>query len=251
MTGEEGYILACNFSLREKLIAGFEAADDKLAPIQISPETFEVLRIEAGIPLFNKDMNEKNILPETGLEHSFVNYNKGCYIGQEVIARIKTYGAPSVALMGLFFEGDPLPPQDGVILLGKKKIGSIKSTTFSPSLGKNIALAYLQKEHRSPDVKMEVTINDQPYKITTSLIPFYQPQTRKDHSKRLLDQALKIFKEEEDLEKPIRLLREAICPGSQTRQRLRSTWSFSFPTGQARRGYCLDETFWWKSTQRK
>lgn len=211
LTGEEGYILACDASLRGELISEFEEADDELAPVPVSPETFEVLRIEAGIPLFNKDMDEKNILPETGLEHSSVSYNKGCYIGQEVIARIKTYGAPSVALMGVIIEGDSLPPHDGVIKLNKKKIGAIKSATFSPSLGKVIALAYLQKEHRSPDIDMEVTIDEQPFKIKTSLIPFYQPQTRKDHSKRLMDQALKIYKEEEDLEKPISLLRDAIA----------------------------------------
>jgi folate-binding protein YgfZ len=211
LTGEEGYILACDSSLREKYIAEFEKADGKLAPVPVNPETFEVLRVEAGIPLFNKDMDEKNILPETGLEHSSVNYNKGCYIGQEVIARIKTYGAPSVALMGLIFEGDCLPPHDGIIKLNNKKIGTLKSAVFSPSLEKNIALAYLQKEHRSPDIEMEITINDQPYKVKTNLLPFYQPQTRKDHSKRLMDQALQIYKDEEDLEKPISLLREAIA----------------------------------------
>ena len=211
LTGEEGYILAGDPSLIKKWVAGFEKTDDALSPAPVSPDTFEVLRIEAGIPLFNRDMDEKNILPETGLEHSSVNYNKGCYIGQEVIARIKTYGAPSVALMGLIFEGETLPSRDGVIKLNNKKIGTVKSTAFSPSLGKNIALAYLQKEHRSPDVEMEVIINDQPFKIKTSLLPFYQPQTRKDHSKRLMDQALKIYKDEEDLEKPIGLLREAIA----------------------------------------
>jgi folate-binding protein YgfZ len=211
LTGEEGYILALDSSLREKMIADFRNFDDNLSPVPISPETFEILRVEAGIPLFNKDMDEKNILPETGLEHSSVNYNKGCYIGQEVIARIKTYGAPSVALMGLILEGDSLPPHDGVIKLGNKKIGAIKSTAFSPSLEKIIALAYIQKEHRSPDVEMEVEINDQPFKLKTCLLPFYQPQTRKDHSKRLLDRALKIYKDEEDLDEPISLLREAIA----------------------------------------
>ncbi len=211
LTGEEGYILACHPSLREKIIAEFEEMDETLSPALISPETIEVLRIEAGIPLFNKDMGGKNILPETGLEHSSVSYNKGCYIGQEVIARIKTYGAPSVALMGLVLDGDSLPPQDGVIKLNDKKIGTIKSSTLSPSLEKIIALAYLQKEHRSPDIAMEVSINDRPYKAKTSLLPFYQPQTRKDHSKRLMDQALKTYKEEDDLDKPISLLREAIA----------------------------------------
>jgi folate-binding protein YgfZ len=210
LTGEEGYILACDPSQRESLITGFEQADEKWVPVSVSLETFEVLRIEAGIPLFNKDIGDKNILPETGLEHSSVSYNKGCYIGQEVIARIKTYGAPSVALMGLILEGESLPPEDGVILLKNKKIGTVKSSTYSPSLEKIIALAYIQKEHRSPDVNMEVTIDSLPFKVKTSLIPFYQPQTRKDHSRRILDQALKIYKDEEDLDKPIALLREAI-----------------------------------------
>lgn len=210
LTGEEGYILACDPSQKESLIAGFERADDKLVPVSVSPETVEVLRIEAGIPLFNKDISAKNILPETGLEHSSVSYNKGCYIGQEVIARIKTYGAPSVALMGLVLEGDFLPPKDGAILLKNKKIGTVKSSVYSPSIGKNIALATIQKEHRSPDVEMEVTIDDLPFKVKTSLIPFYQPQTRKDHSKRIMDQALKIYKDNDNLDQPIALLREAI-----------------------------------------
>ncbi len=211
LTGEEGYILACDSSLREKIITALREAGEKWSPLPISPETFEVLRIEAGVLLFNKDMNEKNILPETGLEHTSVNYNKGCYIGQEVIARIKTYGAPSVALMGLIFEGNSLPPLNGVIKLGNKKIGTLKSTTFSPSLEKIIALAYIQKEHRSPDIEMEVVIDDLPFKVKTSLLPFYQPQTRKDHSKKLMDRALKIYQDEEDLEEPISLLREAIA----------------------------------------
>ena len=210
LTGEEGFVLACDPSQRENLIIGFEQADEKWVPFFVNPETFDVLRIEAGIPLFNKDISEKNILPETGLEHSSVSYNKGCYIGQEVIARIKTYGAPSVALMGLIVEGDSLPPMGGVIHWKNKKIGTVKSAAHSISLGKTIALAYIQKEHRSPDVDMEVTIDSLNFKIKTSLIPFYQPQTRKDHSKRMMEQAMAIYKEQDDLDKPIALLREAI-----------------------------------------
>ena len=69
---------------------------------------------------FGKDISNKHILPETGLEHSSVSYNKGCYIGQEVIARIKTYGAPNFALMGLIIEGDTLPLADSEIKLESK-----------------------------------------------------------------------------------------------------------------------------------
>jgi len=155
-------------------------------------------------------LQHKNILPETGLEHSSVSYNKGCYIGQEVIARIKTYGAPNFALMGLTIEGDVLPISGSEIKLASKKLGVIKSSIFSYSLQKNISLAYIQKDHRSPDIDLDVTIDNKPYKIRTCLLPFYQPQTRKDHSKVIQDKALKLYQEQDDLDQPIALLREAI-----------------------------------------
>ncbi len=209
-TGEEGYILACNPEQEAKIHQTFEGLPEEINT-KISDETFDTLRIEAGIPLFDKDMDGKNILPETGLEHSSISYNKGCYIGQEVIARIKTYGAPNFALMGVILEDGELPAINSVINLHNKKIGTIKSSTYSYSLGKIIALAYLHKERRSPDVELEVTIEDQPRKIKTSLLPFYQTQSRRDHSKRLLSKALKIFKDEENLDEPIKYLREAIA----------------------------------------
>lgn len=211
LTGEEGFIVCLSRPLLEKWTDRLLEINAPCTPSPIGSETFDVLRLEAGLPLFDKDMSQKNVLPETGLEHTSVSYNKGCYIGQEVIARIKTYGAPNVALMGLVLENGVLPPFDSDIILGSKKIGTLKSATHSPSLGKFIALAYIQKEHRSPDVEMEVTLAGQPCKIRTFLLPFYQTQTRKDHSKRLLDQALKIYKNEEQLDTPITLLRDAIA----------------------------------------
>jgi folate-binding protein YgfZ len=206
LTGEEGHILC---------IQNHEISIEKLLqtggfPTEVSEAAREVLRIEAGLPVFGKDMDQKNILPETGLEHSSVSYNKGCYIGQEVIARIKTYGAPNFALMGLFIEGSDLPPYNGTVRLGDKKIGTIKSSVHSVSLDKTIALAYLHKEHRSPDIDLEVTIDNNPFKVKTCLLPFYQAQTRKDHSKKLLTQALQIYKDQDDLDGPIGILREAI-----------------------------------------
>ncbi len=209
LTGEEGFVVGVSPERANSFISALSAADTGASAI--SRETLEVLRIEAGIPLFGKDMDNSHVLPETGLEHSSVSYNKGCYIGQEVIARIKTYGAPNFALMGLVLEDGPLPAPDTVVKLKDKKIGTVKSSTFSPSLGKNIALAYVQKDHRSPDVTLSVTLGETETQVTTHLLPFYQPRTRTDHSKRLLEKALAIYKEEEDLDRPIALLREAIA----------------------------------------
>lgn len=210
LTGEEGCVLAFQTESEDTITKKLLEFEQQNILIQVDPHAQEVFRIESGIPSYGKDINDKNILPETGLEHSSVSYNKGCYIGQEVIARIKTYGAPNFALMGLIIEGDTLPLHDNEIKLNSKKLGVIKSSIFSYSLQKNISLAYIQKDHRSPDIDLEVTIDNKPYKIRTCLLPFYQPQTRKDRSKVLQDKALKLYQNQDDLNQPVTLLREAI-----------------------------------------
>jgi len=208
LTGDEGHILCFQNELEDNLIQ--KLLKISTPPVKVSENAREVLRIEAGIPIFGKDMDQKNILPETGLEHTSVSYDKGCYIGQEVIARIKTYGAPNMALMGLTVEGSDLPPFNGILRLGEKKIGTIKSSVHSVTLNKILSLAYIHKEHRSPDVDLEVTIENKSFKVKTCLLPFYQSQTRKDHSKKLLTKALQIYKEQDDLDRPIAILRESI-----------------------------------------
>ncbi len=206
LTCEEGFILCISAELKTRLQDFLENANANI----VSKNARETLRIEAGIPIYGKDMDNSNVLPETGLEHSSVSYNKGCYIGQEVIARIKTYGSPSYALMGLIIKGETPPPYNGEVMLNGKKIGYIKSSTYSHSLEKNIALAYMQKEHRSPDIDLSVEIDSQPFQIKTALLPFFQTATRSDHARKLHQQALGHFKDEENLDKPIALLREAI-----------------------------------------
>lgn len=208
LTGEEGQILCFPKELEDELTQLILKSDPP--PIKVNEVAREVLRIEAGIPVYDTDMDKKNILPETGLEHTSVSYNKGCYIGQEVIARIKTYGAPNFALMGLTIEGVITPPYNGILKLEDKKIGTIKSSVRSITLDKVITLAYLHKEHRSPDIEMEATIDGKPFKVKTCLLPFYQAQTRKDHSNKILHQALQLYKEQDDLDQPIALLRESI-----------------------------------------
>lgn len=207
-TGEEGFVIGFNPALQEQITALTLKAGEKYEISPVSAEAQETLRIEAGIPLYGKDMDEENILPETGLEQTSVSYNKGCYIGQEVITRIKTYGSPPIALMGLI--GDSLPPYNSDLRLEGKRFGIIKSSTYSCTLGKNIALAYLQKEFRGPDMERTVTVAGTAYKVKTVLLPFYQAGSRKDHALRLYAEALKYYKEVENLDKPIELLREAI-----------------------------------------
>jgi len=114
----------------------------------VSPETAETLRIETGIGAFGKDMDETNVVTEANLDDA-VSFTKGCYIGQEVIARIRTYGQVTKALRGLQFadSNEVLPKRGDKLYRGDKEIGYITSATASPTLRSNIALAYVRREH--------------------------------------------------------------------------------------------------------
>jgi folate-binding protein YgfZ len=111
-------------------------------------EALDVARVEAGIPRFGVDMDETNLPPEAGLESRAISYAKGCYIGQEVIARIRTYGQVAKALRGLRLADDlkTLPMKGDKLFLGEKEIGYITSAIASPTLNANIALGYVRRE---------------------------------------------------------------------------------------------------------
>src|SRR4029450_8039229 len=91
---------------------------------------------------------ETHLAPEAGIESRAISYNKGCYIGQEVIARIRTYGQVAKALRGLKLPDDlPALPAKGERLAdGGKEAGYITSAIRSPRLRQNIALGYVRKE---------------------------------------------------------------------------------------------------------
>lgn len=210
-TGEEGWVLALPGSLKDQMVSRLLETGKEFGLVHTGTEAREILRVETGLPVYGRDMDEKRILPETGLERCSVSYSKGCYIGQEVIARLKTYGAPSFALMGLVFESGGPPTHDADIRINSKKIGVIKSPALSCSLKKNIALAYIHKDFRSPGQTLDVSVNDKPCKVKTVLLPFYQTPSRTERASRLHMKALEIYKTEEALDEPVALLREAIA----------------------------------------
>ncbi|MEJ7848911.1 MAG: glycine cleavage T C-terminal barrel domain-containing protein [Pyrinomonadaceae bacterium] len=128
--------------------------------IEISDELYEVLRIENGIPKYGIDMDETTVVLETGLDEA-VSFTKGCYIGQEIIARIHFRGHVAKQLTGLilsesgaiatgFLPGTELKSEDG------KNAGKITSVTFSPKLGKTIALAYVRYDYLGENTHLKV-----------------------------------------------------------------------------------------------
>jgi folate-binding protein YgfZ len=118
----------------------------------------ETARIEAGIPRFGADMDESNLAPEAGIEERAISYSKGCYIGQEVIARIRTYGQVAKSLRGLRLADDlkSLPVKGDKLFYGEKEIGYITSAVSSPALKANVALGYVRRE--ANEIGTELTL---------------------------------------------------------------------------------------------
>lgn len=116
----------------------------------------ETARIEAGIPRFGADMDESNLASEAGIEARAISYTKGCYIGQEVIARIRTYGQVAKSLRGLRLASDlkQLPAKGDKLFHDGKDVGYVTSAVASPTLKANIALGYVRKEVNAPGTKL-------------------------------------------------------------------------------------------------
>src|SRR5665213_1049755 len=109
---------------------------------------FETVRIENGIPRFGADMDETNIPLECGIENRAVSYNKGCYVGQEVINRIHSIGHVNKELRGLRLADNlkNLPQKHDKLFFNGKEIGYLTSAVKSPALNANIALGYVRRE---------------------------------------------------------------------------------------------------------
>lgn len=122
----------------------------------VSERVEEILRIEAGIARYGRDMDESNVVTETNLDDA-VSYTKGCYLGQEIIVRIKHRGHVAKKLTGLRFETDQIVEAGSAIKsTDDKEIGRVTSATFSPKLQTTVGLGYVRYEHLAPGTPIRV-----------------------------------------------------------------------------------------------
>lgn len=135
-------------------------------------DAVEILRIEAGQPRFGIDMDETNVVSETGLDDA-VSFTKGCYLGQEIIARIKYRGHVAKKLSGLMLDPTTNIDREGKINSADgKEIGRVTSTTFSPHLGGVIALAYLKYDYLAASTEVIVRSGDSEFPARVVELPF-------------------------------------------------------------------------------
>jgi folate-binding protein YgfZ len=166
-TAEDGFDIFFN---RDLLPTMFEALTNAGAR-SVSRETFETLRIEAGVPRYGIDMDETNVVTETNLDDA-VSFTKGCYLGQEIIVRIKHRGHVAKKLAGLVLSANPAPPGARISSDDGKEIGHITSSTFSPKLNRAIALAYVKYDYLAPGTAVKIVGGENETGGTMSELPF-------------------------------------------------------------------------------
>ena len=142
-----------------------------IAPVGLT--ALNSLRIEAGIPRYGAELGDSIFPGEAELEKA-ISYEKGCYIGQEIVARMKYRGHPNRLLRGLEITGDTLPHGDDLLFKEDKEIGWITSAVVSPTFGKPIGMAYVRVAFADEGTLIEVGTADNRVDATVRLLPFYQ-----------------------------------------------------------------------------
>lgn len=169
-TGEEGYAI----------YAPWDNLQNVWETIKITPvghEAYNSLRIEAGIPLYSIDMDEDTIPIEANLDHA-ISYTKGCYVGQETIARIKFKGHVNRTLTGFSIEGEIIPGKGDRIYYivdnTEHNAGFVTSACLSPSLNRIISLGYLKIEHNESGNEVTIKRDTSIISAVVTKLPFYK-----------------------------------------------------------------------------
>jgi folate-binding protein YgfZ len=151
-TGEDGFDLFVDVKdsdfLRDELSkAGARVIDQQVA---------ETLRIEAGVPVYGMDIDETTIVTEANLDDA-VSFTKGCYVGQEIVIRIKHRGHVAKRLAGIVLEeNDAVESGAKIFSEDEKEIGRVTSSTFSPALNRAIALGYVKYDYLTPETSVKI-----------------------------------------------------------------------------------------------
>jgi tRNA-modifying protein YgfZ len=121
---------------------------------------FDTARIEAGTPLFGRDITHDNLPQEVHRDALAISFVKGCYLGQETVARIDALGHVNRTLVGLRFEGTEVPPPNTAISDSTREVGRVTSAAFSPRTNAPLALGYIRRGGNTLGTRLTSPLGD-------------------------------------------------------------------------------------------
>jgi folate-binding protein YgfZ len=158
--GKNKYWFLADFENSKRLIVFMKEHKGVFNFSMVGEEAYNVFRVEQGLPIAPNELNDEYNPLETGLD-DIIDFKKGCYIGQEVIARLQTYNKVQKKLVGLKFS-EPLEFNNGHIVLedNGEEVGRLTSYTISHKLKAPIGLAYIRNSHLTPGTQISLKFSD-------------------------------------------------------------------------------------------
>lgn len=148
--GEDGYDLFLPAEQAPNFWAHLCVRRPEFAVEPVGWEALNARRVEAGIPWWGHELDERIVPHEARLERTALSATKGCYVGQEIVARIEARGQVNNLLVGLRLEGDSLPQAETPVRSQGKTVGRITSAVWSPTLKQGIGLGYVRRQVSQP-----------------------------------------------------------------------------------------------------
>ena len=157
--GPPGFTVIGERQEAEAVRSALLEAGRSLGLVRLSPEAFDAFRIEAGTPASGRDVTEKNLPQELARDSRAISFTKGCYLGQETVARLDALGHVNRLFRGFLLEADStaaLPAPGSILVAGQKEIGWITSSGRSERSGRGIALGFVRTSHVAPGSTLDV-----------------------------------------------------------------------------------------------
>lgn len=144
-SGQPGFRMVVSLGERDAAVAELLAA----GAVPATPEDLLMVRLENGVPRYGEDITDANLVQETR-QLQGVHFNKGCYLGQEIVERVRSRGQVNRLLTRLRIAGSEVPAAGTLVMAGDQEAGTLTSAAYSPAEGSVRALAYLRAKFLTP-----------------------------------------------------------------------------------------------------
>jgi folate-binding protein YgfZ len=174
-TGRPGLTLQASKGDAPYVASTMSAAARACGGAVITPGAFESLRIEAGTPVFGRDVTPANLPQEVGRDARAISFVKGCYLGQETVARLDAMGHVNKILFSAVADSDRIPPPGATLQADGKDVGVVTSSADSPGWSRGVVLGYAKVAHAGPGSKLVATWDEGTVGLTIHARPMLPP----------------------------------------------------------------------------
>ncbi len=168
-TGKGGYDILLPRDEAEAVWQSFLLKGGELGLEPVGLNALEILRLEKGSPRYGIDVDENTIVLEAGYQDA-ISFTKGCYMGQEVVARATHIGRVNRRLVQLYVDAKARPAARSPLLADGNEVGLVTSSEFSPGLGKVVSLGYVQRDYALMGRAMVVNVSGTSVPVTVGKI---------------------------------------------------------------------------------